>query len=54
MAKGSRKRAERMVDFGMEEAEISFELGAKPSKEETEAMRRELGIGKQGESKQVD
>ena len=57
MAKGKQKRrerAKRMVDFGMEEAEITYELGSQPSKEEIQAMRSELGISKQGESKQVD
>lgn len=35
-------RAKRMVDVGMEEAEISFDLGESISKEEVEEMREEL------------
>ena len=29
-----RKRIERMVDFGLEEAEITFDLGPPPTEEE--------------------
>ena len=37
------KRAERMVDFGTEELNITFDLGLAPTKEEIEKVRRELG-----------
>ena len=40
-----RRRAERMIDFGMEEAEVSYDLGGPVSEEEVYQVMVELGLG---------
>ncbi len=37
-----RSRAERMVDFGIEEAEITFDLGPPATEEEVREMQEQL------------
>jgi len=37
-----RERAVRFVDFGMEEAETTFDIGGPVSQEEIDAMRERL------------
>ena len=38
------ERAKRMVDVGMEGAEMTFQMGAEPTEEEIQVMREKLGI----------
>ncbi len=43
------KRAERMVDFGLEEAMTTFDLGPAPTDEEVEEMGKKLDAMKPGD-----
>ena len=51
MMPDEQERARRMVDVGMEEAEISFDLGEPISKEEIEEARERLEKSKWEEDK---
>jgi hypothetical protein len=44
-----RKRAKRMVDFGMDEALISFDMPLEPTEEEVAEVMRKLGEAKEEE-----
>lgn len=42
MTRAISDRAKRMVDFGMEEVEVTFDLGNSPSEEEVQEMQIEM------------
>lgn len=42
-------RAERMVDSGLEEAKVTFDLGEDASEEEVAAMMKKLGLEDESE-----